>query len=1255
VRKSVLKRVLLSALALLIVVPIAVVSVLVYSETGVGMLAKQLPLLARFGVTIEGLSGTLAGPLRVKRFELDNPNVHIVSHDIVIYLEFREILFQTVRVSSLTAHDTLVEARIAPPVLNPKPVRFLPSFMSINARGIDFDKLRFVNVNGMVIDADRLQARARINSKRLRVTEFKIDAPKFNLSGKGELLAQRPLALQATTTGRMSMDRGSELSGDAQLAGTIDNLSMKAQVKQPSIAQADVVLTRPNKSWRIAGTVNSPAFSLQPWLEKPPFSLRNIALRVDMDPNRIRAVGNIGVPEYYDKDVTLDAQGKFAARVLQLSSADIALNDSPGRIHASGSIAFDGGDPTLDMAARWTNLQWPLGGKALTTSTHGNLTLRGPMPYDYAVDAHVAVPRVTEGDVVGHGVLSKDQLIVNDYSLRVLDGSMTGTGSLQFKEPRAWSLTAQGTNINPAAINKEFPGRLAFAVAGKGQGLNKNAVFSVKLASLKGTLRGEPVRGSGTIDRNANNWRVQDARVSMGSAQLALNGTIGNTADIQWALQAQTLQTLLPQAHGSIDFTGSAKGPLKSPHVIADLKAQNLRYESWRITSATLNGDVDLAGNAPSHLSVQAQQIGREGPLVESLRVDGDGNAGEHRISIAVAGAAANGRGAPKADLQIVGHYIRQTWTAVINASNIETGVIQDKVSIAAPANVVASSDRASLDNLCLVLGNGRFCAAGKWQRNGPWEATVSGYELPLALMLPPSGDQGEYAGRIEGRIHAFGAPGKPWQGEAGMRIIDAAIIYRPQGAEPETLNLGTGGIAATATSERIEMSLGLQAFTDTFLYANGRIVRNGSNDLLHLPFTGDVRLRAADANILPIVFPEIDHAAGVLSANANLRGTLAEPQIDGHLELQHGEFDSYRVNLALRELNLIANIAANGLDFKGSANAGEGKLDVDGRFAWRGGESHGELRLRGQNLLVADLPEYHVVASPDLKFAIDGRLIKATGELTIPSARIQPVNLSGAVQPSEDARYVGEHEAERAGRYVVDSQIQLKMGDDVQVDSFGLQGRIAGGVATFVHTGEQPIGRGELSVVEGRYEAYGQKLAISRGRLLFDNSSLDDPGLDIEARRKVEAIEVGLNVRGTLRAPRLTFFSDPSMPQTQIVSYLLVGKPLDSTQSGGTASVSSASDALALQGGGVLAGQLGKRLGLDEVGVESSVGTAGQSRSALVLGKFLSPRLFISYGISLTQTVNTLKLRYTISDKWILKTEAGDEQSLDVEYTISK
>ncbi|HJY41476.1 MAG TPA: translocation/assembly module TamB domain-containing protein, partial [Steroidobacteraceae bacterium] len=610
---------------------------------------------------------------------------------------------------------------------------------------------------------------------------------------------------------------------------------------------------------------------------------------------------------------------------------------------------------------------------------------------------------------------------------------------------------------------------------------------------------------------------------------------------------------------------------------------------------------------------------------------------------------------APHALMEVAGRYEKEVWTAKVTTTELTTGAPNQQLKIPEPASALASRDRAQLDNFCLVIGAGRMCAEGKWQRGGAWQATVSGYEIPLAAVLPPSGPEAGIAGRIEGRVHAFGAAGQPWQGEAGARIIDAAIIYRPAGAEPETLNFGTGGLAATAKPERIEFSFGIQAFTDTFLYASARLQRDGRNDILNLPLTGDMRARASDANILPLLFSEIDHAAGLLTANATIGGTLALPEFNGRVQLERGEFDSYRVNFSMRELGLVADLENGGLRFRGQGRVGDGRLEADGQLLWRGGESKGELRLRGENLLVADLPEYRVVASPDLHFQVDGKRLDVAGDVKIPSARIQPARITGAVKTSDDAHYVGDSPAERAGTFVVHSEIRVDMGDDVRVDAFGLQGRIVGGVGTTSHTGETPVGRGELAVDDGRYEALGQKLEINRGRLLFDASPLDDPGLDIEARRHIETTEVGLNVRGTLQEPRLTFFSDPSMTQSQIMSYLLTGKSVDSITGTETKSISTARDSLALQGGGFLAGQIGRVIGIEEVGVESTVNSAGEANTALVLGKFLSPRLFVSYGISLTESINTLKLRYTISDKWVLKTEAGEEQSADLEFATER
>lgn len=1249
------RRLLIAALAALLL-PFVLLAVLLHTQAGTDLVVSQLWRLERFGIHIEGVSGTLAGPLRVARFELDRPRVQVISHDIVIDAQLRGLFVQTLSARSVTARDSLVVLREAQMPPSERPPRFLPRFLRIDARGVDLAGVRYVHQNGMTIEARRIQGRVTMSSQELRAHDFRVDASRFDAVGNVHLRAGRPIGMQASASGHLRTNRDVTLSLAAQLDGTFDRLGIKAQMLAPDKLEVDALLTRPEERWNIAGRAVSPALSLAPLLEKPPLSLRNIDLGIEIDPDGITAAGKLGIPELDDNDLSVDARGRYADRTVHITDARLALDGASARAQGHGTIRFDGESPAIDLTAHWQELQWPLRGEPIVASPSGEGTLQGSMPYDFAVNAQVAPRRAPAAQGFARGVISKEEVTLADFNVNTLEGSLSGSGAFGFAEPRAWKLAVRAQDVNPAGLHREFPGRISLTANGEGKGLNERASFTVSLRDLRGRLRGERVQAAGTVQKDGKRWRVNGANASFGEARLSFSGVLRDGIDARWSLHAPSIGKVLPDAAGAIDSTGSISGPLATPHIIADLRGRNLRYQGWSANELTVDADVDGAGTSRSHLSIVAQRLGRGEPAIDTLRVSGEGLPLDHRLQIESTGIAADARREPpRGAMQIEGRYDRKVWTARVIESRLSSGATDEPLTITEPAQIVASREHAKLENLCFVVALGRACAQGEWRRGGSWQATVSGYEIPLASVLPAGSPDAQLAGRFEGRVHAFGEPGQPWQGEAGMRIIDAAIIYSPQGAQPETLNLGTGGLAATATPERIDFSFGIQAFSDTFVYANARLQRDGRNDVLNLPLTGDMRARAADANVLPLVFPEIDRAAGLLTANATVRGTLASPEINGRMELANGEFDTYRINLALRDLNVVADLANTSLDFRGRARAGEGRMDVDGRFNWSDGESSGTLHLRGTDLLVADLPEYRVVASPDLAFNVQGRRIDVAGDVRIPSARIQPAQLTGAIKVSEDARYVDEHPAEKAGRFVVHSEIRVEMGDDVRVEAFGLQGRIVGAVDTTIQTDETPIGRGELRVEEGRYAAYGQSLEISRGRLLFDTSPLDDPGLDIEARRRIESVTVGLNVRGTLQQPRLTFFSDPSMPQTQIVSYLLTGKSTDVMAGTDTMAMESARDTLALQGGGLLASQLGRRLGLEEVGVESTVNSAGEANTALVLGKFLSPRLFISYGISLTESINTLKLRYTISDRWIFRTEAGENQSADLEFTIER
>jgi translocation and assembly module TamB len=320
----------------------------------------------------------------------------------------------------------------------------------------------------------------------------------------------------------------------------------------------------------------------------------------------------------------------------------------------------------------------------------------------------------------------------------------------------------------------------------------------------------------------------------------------------------------------------------------------------------------------------------------------------------------------------------------------------------------------------------------------------------------------------------------------------------------------------------------------------------------------------------------------------------------------------------------------------------------MNGRIGWRERRLDGEFALTGDRLLLANVPEARIYASPDLRFRLDGRRIAVTGAVVVPEACIQPADTAGAVLVSADERIVRPDTGTGAAeRFAVTSDIRLSMGDRVQVRAYGLSAAISGAVRTRTQPQGATTATGEFEVAQGVYRAYGRELDVERGRLLFTGGPVTDPAVDLRATRRLPGHTVGVIARGPLRRPQLTLFSEPSLPQAQIASMLIVGRSNIQSDSGAADSELSATE----RGGAILAGQLGKYVGLDDVGLIED----DEQGSEIVLGKYLSPRLYVSYGISLVDEINTLKLRYTIGDQWVISAESGQESAADIEYRIEK
>jgi translocation and assembly module TamB len=223
-----------------------------------------------------------------------------------------------------------------------------------------------------------------------------------------------------------------------------------------------------------------------------------------------------------------------------------------------------------------------------------------------------------------------------------------------------------------------------------------------------------------------------------------------------------------------------------------------------------------------------------------------------------------------------------------------------------------------------------------------------------------------------------------------------------------------------------------------------------------------------------------------------------------------------------------------------------------------------------------------------------------------------------------------------------------------------GIDGRLTGVLTVIERPGRATAGEGQVTV-NGSYKAYGQNLTIQHGQLLFASTPIDNPGLNIRAVRKLnpnatidEGQEVGLLITGTAQRPILTVFSNPPMEQSDALAYLITGKPLSQVSSGEGNTVTAAAQALGSAAGNLLAKRVGAKLGIDDIGVSSSEALGGNS--AFTVGKYLSPRLYLSYGVGLFEPGEVITLRYRLSQRWNFEAQnATDFSRASLNYRIER
>jgi hypothetical protein len=200
------------------------------------------------------------------------------------------------------------------------------------------------------------------------------------------------------------------------------------------------------------------------------------------------------------------------------------------------------------------------------------------------------------------------------------------------------------------------------------------------------------------------------------------------------------------------------------------------------------------------------------------------------------------------------------------------------------------------------------------------------------------------------------------------------------------------------------------------------------------------------------------------------------------------------------------------------------------------------------------------------------------------------------------------------------------------------------------------PVIVGDLYARRGTFLFLGRIFQLESGTVSFYGDKQLNPSLDITLTSTIDATKVWIMLGGTLEKPELKFKSDPDMSEGDIMAIILFGKPLDQLSEGQGAMLKErTADVLLTLGAAKLQQALAGQLGIDILSVRSARGE-GNEGSALVVGKYLTPDLLVTYEQALQEkSTSYIVMEYALSRLIKLETLYSNQNRAGAGITLEK
>lgn len=881
--------------------------------------------------------------------------------------------------------------------------------------------------------------------------------------------------------------------------------------------------------------------------------------------------------------------------------------------------------------------------------------------YDGSLNALNQANGLLKIDVAG----TPDYVKINELKHDGVAGKLFATGSVNLKDKLGWNIETSLVRFKPQYFVSSVKGEISGHVKSQGVWSDDLKRVDIRQLNAAGFINNKPVRGRGNLtlllDSNQKGFLPQQFEANdlfFAYAQNQLQAT-GNAQSLKVKLNAPALYEIYPglqgRAYGNLNIQSQPK--LKAT---ANIAVDNFAFNNLvSIKSLRVQGELPTSETTPTILTAKVNQVRNGNREIENAVVNLAGTRKAHLLKVESKNKQSNFY------VQLAGGFNQNNdWLGQLQKGNFTSRRISLVQNQSAPIIYTSSAAELFVGQHCWSSSHSQLCldqAARISKTKGNVSFLTKNLDLNDFAAFMPEGLA--VTGQLNGYARASWANGT-------RPKLDATLVTRKgeiglAAADPQdpatTVTYDELSLIAKSVGEGLLFRVDMKTPDIGTGYANVIINPFQTN----MPMRGEIAFDEVQLKVFKPFIKDVRSMAGTLSLAGKVDGTLTQPQFTGEMRLKNGAISMISLPVNLNNIQLYSSIRQDSASIDGAFNSGQGVGRLKGSFDWKN-DPHLALTLKGDNLLVRQAPMITAIVKPDLSLDVYpfAQRLSLKGTIDVPRARISmPESSATVVNVSPDVRVVHQGQdllatLKAAKPWDIRADMTVNLGNQVIFQGFESNIPLVGRLHLSQRGLETAMrANGAIGVSQKvKIEAYGQSLDLNRAIARF-NGPLANPTLDIDANKPVQGSMVGVRVTGTATVPNVQVYNDAGLSEQEALNALLTGRineggsGLSNTEgfkSDVNNTIAAAGISMGLGGTRALTNQIGRTFGLSGLALDAQ-GTGDDTQVSLT--GYITPDLFIRYGIGVFTPVNKLTLRYQMNRRLYLEASQSLERAIDLFY----